>query len=466
MYQFGYYYHFPSNVQQDKQVVLLLQNSVFMFKEVDTDLIPFDKRFRTSAYYDLSMPVVCRLNGNTISEVVFLNDIPISNGNNEEGFSFEINIDKKRVVLNYNSKPFIDENVTDKRDLLFAHLLEELIGANKRISMLNEIISFITPNNRRSKDIITKELMYTLDSYDLNNILSSLCVTDDLHCHFKAGEGYDNTLYHTKFLTDKSVRTDEYINKIIGIGTETLDSGGYGYHNAGHVVYEGEKLEEEKKKILSRYSKIEHMAYLIFSKLEEKENAIIEREEWKEPISELTKRLESEFSLSSILELDHRFFYSDYKNTFSGQLVKINSLISRKMRKVPKKRVIISGSMPKKHFIGMWEDTTRNQTTRVLLEKIYSIIENLLIDYNVEIISGNADGAEHESLQYALENKLEFVNEYTTWTMLGKDRKIERYKEMVQMADVVYLTDFKDSYLYKNFISVANEFNVPVEIIK
>ena len=87
-------------------------------------------------------------------------------------------------------------------------------------------------------------------------------------------------------------------------------------------------------------------------------------------------------------------------------------------------------------------------------------------DYNVEIISGNADGAEHESLQYALENKLEFVNEYTTWTMLGKDRKIERYKEMVQMADVVYLTDFEDSYLYKNFISVANEFNVPVEIIK
>jgi len=124
MYQFGYYYHFPSNVQQDKQVVLLLQNSVFMFKEVDTDLIPFDKRSRTSAYYDLSMPVVCRLNGNTISEVVFLNDIPISNGNNEEGFSFEINTDNRNTVLKYNNKPFIDDNITDKKDLQFAHLIE------------------------------------------------------------------------------------------------------------------------------------------------------------------------------------------------------------------------------------------------------------------------------------------------------------------------------------------------------
>lgn len=374
MYHFGYYFHFPSNVQEHKQVVLLLYNGLFMFKEVDPDLIPFNKRFMTRAYYDLSMPVVCRLNGNTISEVVFLFDIPISNGNNEEGFLFEINLDKKSVVLNYNNKPFIDENITDKRDLLFAHLLEEFAGINKRISMLNEIISFITPNNRRSKEIITKELMYTLDSYDLNKVLSSLYVTDDLHCHFKAGEGYDNTLYRTRSLTDKSVRTDEYINKIIGIGTETLDYGGYGYHNAGLMVFEGEKLEVEKKKILSRYSKTEHMAYLIFSKLEEKENAIIEREEWKEPINELNKRLESEFFLSSILEIDQRLFYSDYKNTFSDQLIKINSLISRKMRKVPKKSVIFSGTVPKEYGIGLWEDIAKNRAIRAqLLEKIYSI---------------------------------------------------------------------------------------------
>jgi len=128
-----------------------------MFKEVDTDLIPFDKRSRTSAYYDLSMPVVCRLNGNTISEVVFLNDIPISNGNNEEGFSFEINTDNRNNVLKYNNKPFIHDNITDKKDLQFAHLIEEYVGANKRIMTLNQIISFITPDRyRRSKEIITR----------------------------------------------------------------------------------------------------------------------------------------------------------------------------------------------------------------------------------------------------------------------------------------------------------------------
>ena len=77
MYNFGYYYHFPSTVQKYKQVVLLLQNGMFMLKEVISDLIPSNKRSMTSAYYDLSMPVICSLNDNTVSEVVFLYDIPI-----------------------------------------------------------------------------------------------------------------------------------------------------------------------------------------------------------------------------------------------------------------------------------------------------------------------------------------------------------------------------------------------------
>ena len=86
--------------------------------------------------------------------------------------------------------------------------------------------------------------------------------------------------------------------------------------------------------------------------------------------------------------------------------------------------------------------------------------------YNVEIISGNADGAEQFALQYALDNKIEIVNNYTSWTMLGKDRESDRYYEMVKMADIVYLTDYNDSYLYNNFIKVAKEQNVPVEIIR
>ena len=112
MYHFGYYYHFPSTVQQYKQVVLLLQNGLFMFKEVASDLIPYKKRSMTSAYYNLSMPVICSLNGNTVSEVVFLYDIPISEGNNDDGFTFEINTDEKSIVLKHNNKPFIENNIT------------------------------------------------------------------------------------------------------------------------------------------------------------------------------------------------------------------------------------------------------------------------------------------------------------------------------------------------------------------
>jgi len=475
MYKFGYYYHFPSNVQQYKQVVLLLDNGMFSFREIDSNLIPYQKSSLTGQYYDLSMPVICRYEGNSVTEVIFLYDIPDIGGQRDDGFSYEINITNKHSILYYKNKTFVENFIADEKEKIFAHLIEELVGANKRISVLNGIISFITPDKyRRTKEIITRDLKRIVDSYNIEEILSSLNVIVTDFYRSKVGGDDSYRIDRTAWLGDKDAKTDEYINKVIGIGDVCIHTdSGYTSNLRAYAPdvyigeYKGEVLEREKQIIISKYSKEEHMAYLIFSKLEEKENAITEREEWEEPINELKKRLESEFSLSTLLEIDQRLFYTDYKNTFSDQLVKINSLISRKMRNVPKKRVIFSGPVPKEYGVGLWDNVAKNRNIRTqLTKKINSIIENLLKDYNVEIISGNADGAEHESLQYALENKLEFVNEYTTWTMLGKDREIERYKEMAKMADIIFLTDFEDSYLYKNFIRVASELNIPVEIIK
>ena len=80
------------------------------------------------------------------------------------------------------------------------------------------------------------------------------------------------------------------------------------------------------------------------------------------------------------------------------------------------------------------------------------------------IITGRAEGAETIALYYALDEKIEFVNEYTMWTMLGKDKKIERAKSMAERADLILLTD-TDNYLTKNFKIIATELNIPIRTI-
>ena len=473
MYYFGYYYHFPSNVQIYKQVVLLMQNGMFMFKEVTSDLIPFKKRSMTGAYYDLSMPVICSLNGNIVSEVVFLYDIPISNANNEDGFSFDINIDNRSTILKCNNKPFIDENITDKRDLQFAHLIEEYVGANKRIKTLNQIISFITIDKyRRSKEQITRDLMRIVDSYNLEEILTSLSVVVTDFYRSKVGGDDSYRIDRTACLEDKSIKTDEYINKVIGLGTECIHSdGGYTSNLRAYAPkvymgeYKGVVLENEKKRILSNYSKAEHLSYIFFTKLEEKERALDEIDSWENNRNKLKEKLNSDYFIDSLSHIDERFFYGNYNVAFSDLLDNVNSLIRRIMLKYPRKRIVISGALPSVSNFS-WSHETDKTIRKRLISKITNIIKQLLNTYNVEIITGNADGAENFALQYALDNKVEIVNNYTSWTMLGKDRNMERYYEIVKMADVVYLTNYNDSYLYNNFLKAANELNVPVEIIR
>ena len=444
-----------------------------MFKEVASDLIPYKKRSMTSAYYNLSMPVICSLNGNTVSEVVFLYDIPISEGNNDDGFTFEINTDEKSIVLKHNNKPFIENNITEKGEVLFAHLIEQYVGSNKRIAKLNQIISFITPDRfRRSKEIITSDLMRIVDSYNIEDILSSLAVVVTDFYRSKIGGDDSYRIDRTAYLEDKSVKTDEYIDKVIGLGTECIHSdSGYTSNLRAYAPkvyigeYKGEELENEKKRILSNYSKAEHLAYIFFTKLEEKERALNEIDSWKNKKEIIEAKFNSNFFTDALSHLDERFFYGNYNVALSDLLENVNSLIRRIMLKYPRKRIVISGALPSVSNYS-WSREADKTTRKRLTSKIRNIIEELLKTYNVEIITGNADGAEQLVLQYALDNKVELVNNYTSWTMLGKDRNLERYHEMVKMADIVYLTDYNESYLYNNFLMVAKEHNIPVEIIR
>ena len=51
------------------------------------------------------------------------------------------------------------------------------------------------------------------------------------------------------------------------------------------------------------------------------------------------------------------------------------------------------------------------------------------------------------------------------WTMLGKDRGIQRARKMTEMSNVIYLTGNKDYFLNKNFISASDEYGKEVRFI-
>ena len=388
-------------------------------------------------------------------------------------FSFEINIENRSTILKYNSKPFIDDNITDKKDLQFAHLIEQYVGANKRIATLNQTISFITPDRyRRSKEKITRDLMKIVDSFNLEDILSSLAVVVTDFYRSKVGGDDSYRIDRTACLEDNSVKTDEYIDKVIGLGTECIHSdSGYTSNLRAYAPkvyigkYKGEELENEKKRILSNYSKAEHLSYIFFTKLEEKERALDEIDSWKNYKEKIREKLNSDFFIDTLSHIDERFFYGNYNVTLPDLLDNVNSLIRRIMLKYPRKRIVISGALP---YVSnyTWSRETDKTIRKRLVCKITNIIEQQLNTYNVVIITGNADGAEQFALQYALDKKVEIVNKYSDWTMLGKDRSPARYYEMVKMADQVFLTDYNNSYLDQNFLKVAIDLDVPLEIIR
>ena len=477
MYYFGYYYHLPLTARLKSEIVLLMKNGMFSFMKVDNRLIPFKVRDMSSNYYDLSMPVLCHSIGNTITEVIFLSDVPFVNEEKHDGFSFDLNIDDKSSVLKYNDQPFIDYNIDDCKDVQFAHLIEGLVGAKKRIGLLKQTVAFITPGFFKEKDIeqIVSALKRIIESYDLEKILSSLSVvvTD----HYRSKIGGDDTYWidRTANLEDKTTKTDEYIDKIIGIGTKCIHrDSGYTSNLRAYApnVYIGEysglELEKEKERILSKYSREEHMAYLIFSKLDEKKMALNELGGWNNKIEEIERKLNEEFCVDKLSHIDERFFGGSYNVEISELLENVNNLIRRIILNLPSIRIIFSGALPAGSSYSCFGYSSQKKIMhQAYVRKINQIIEDLLQKYNVEIITGNAEGAEGISLRYAIGRKVKFVNMYTDWTMLNKDRKMERFYEMVKMADKVFLTDYNiDSYLYKNFVVVAKELNIPIEIIR
>ncbi len=480
MYSFGFFYCFPFPIH-NKHAILLMVDGILMYKEFNYELICNVSYIRRNNSNNVHFqPLLCRLENNTITEVIFLEDLMSSDkGNNN--FFIDINEKDHSAVLLYNNEPFIDNSIINDRERLFGKYLVELVACKKMVSFFEQKVSFISPlrtNEYQDYDIrrITKDLMKIVESYDIKKIVSSMCVVVEEGHRSKIGDDDHYWIIRTAYIEDKSISTDGYIDEVLGIGRkEIYSTRGYASWESLRAtapnvfigVYSGKTLEEERKKVLSNYSKEEHLAYLMFSKLNDKANATNEIEKWKTQINHIYDNLNTNFMLDKISHLDNRYF-EGYNVRISDLVIGLNNLIRRIQLKTPIFKIVVSGAFSQKEFI--MSDLDSEHYKRKIYKEFYTKqiaeeIEELLQNYNVVIITGNAQGVENFSLKYAIDNKLDFICDFDNWTSFGKEGKMDRYYEMTKMADLILLTPFSDSLLSINFKKAAKELNVPIKII-
>ena len=480
MYSFGFFYffHFPIH---NKNAILLMVDGILLYKEFNDELISNVSYIRRNNSHNVHFqPLLCRLDNNRISDIIFLDDL-MSSDKGKNNFLIDINKKDHSAVLLYYNEPFIDNCITNEKERLFGNNLVELAACKKMVSYFEQKISFISP--RRTSEYqdydmrrITKDLMKIVESYDIQRIVSSMnVVVEDGH-RSKIGDDDHYWIIRTAYIEDKSISTDGYIDEVLGIGRkEIYSTRGYASWESLKAtapkvfigVYSGKTLEDERTKVLSNYSKEEHLAYLIFSKLNDKANATNEIEKWNTKINHIYDNLNTDFMLDKISHLDSRYF-EGYNVKMSDLLIGLNNLIRRIQFKMPIFKIVVSGAFSQKEFI--MSDLDSEHCKKEIYKEFYTKqiteeIEELLQNYNVVIISGNAQGAENFSLKYAIDNKLVFICDSNNWTSLGREGKMDRYYEMTKMADLILLTPFSDSHLYVNFKKAAKELGVPLKII-
>lgn len=478
MFKIGYFFHMPTMDISNEELVLLLFENVFCFKLVETGIIPSEYRRLNDKYYNLSMPVICYVNNgsNHVNSITFVNDIPISpNNTTSEGFSIQVNEDKSPTLL-YNGQEFVDNNFSFPKEKQLATLIIEQVVSKRMISGLQFETRKITPTcSTRDKQKIIDAFIHQIESYNLKDILSSLHISVwDYH---KSKVGGDDTykVYKNVELLDKSQELDPYLEHLIGIGEHCIvDERAYTSYfprpNIPFGDYEGRDLEEEKQQIVSNYSKEEHLGFLFFEQLEKQKKAAEELPNWTSILKETETKLKQEFIIDKLSSLEQRFFYNSLHGfeDHTDSLKSLNEYLMRVQSSLPEHSVVITGNIP---FVDPADKDRYDISSGMPMNdsRYYSLIgdaiDELSKHYKLKLVTGNANGAEALALRYAMSKKIEFINEYVEWTMLGKDESLERNYEMVKLADAILVTGDLDYYITKNFIKVAKELNKPIRKI-
>lgn len=347
MYCFGFYLHLPEIGRTYEDLALCHTERGFKFYMVNRKIVPNDYWYSTSNYYRISHPLICKIDSDNINEIYFIKDFSMGFEPHMKNGWFISNFKFNSPILSYNDKPFIEGYIDGEINQKFARLLIHYVVTMKLIDTLQKEASYISPNsNDQAKDYVISKFKKYINSFDMNRILSSLYVEVNDAYRTKVGGDDKYTIWRTAQLKDENVIIDEYITKIIGLGKECI------YEDSGYTsslkidalpfikehplgVYSGDALENEKQRIMSLYSREEHMAYLFYQQLSEQQQAANTLFVMRETQKKIVNELKDIFYYDKLLSLDERLFYdfSSKSKDHNDVLIALNKNLNNELAK-------------------------------------------------------------------------------------------------------------------------------------
>lgn len=458
----------------NEQLVLCYSDLCFQFYLVDQGMIPpkyLANNYSNNCYSDFQvlLPVLCKIGGhaNKVREILFLSDFPTirpsdCNEGVQTGFSILVKEPTKDSILLYNNAPFINNSFRSDSERILVQLLTNYVAIKSQISLLSGIANYIVPKSYETeqKKRVISDFKEHINSFNLDNILSSLKVTIWDHYHTKIGDDDTYSVYKCVEIADDSVVLDGYLKSLIGVGENcihrSLHYGGY-FERYPTGVYSGSQLELEKEKILSAYSKEEHMAYLFFEQLEKQKQASAELGKWRSFLNKVDHKLHENYQVNKICPLSEGFLYN-----FKNKLTQLNEHLYS-LQFLPTLKIIITGDILTKQLTLKYSSRYYyQQSEKLYYNTIGEIFEVLRNTYHIVLISGDVRGADKVALKYARENMIDII--FFPSIKLGRE-DLSSYFEMAKGVDRLFITKNLDSYINQNFIKVAKELDIPIKFI-
>ena len=341
-YKIGYYYQnrlMRDEFHHNNRLVASFVDDHLEFKFINGDLWPhFYERFEYSRFKDdffrqhrffrqfnhynykydcLNYPVIfIDDKDGIVQEMLFLCDVPIAKKNQiKKGFSIsEPGKDIYNTFLFYDGELlFPSYNREISNELLFYKTVIHQFAVQRKVEFLKKE-SESTCEYFLSDDV--KQIKEYLDSINLEEILSDLKVSVKEWHHVKLCDDDSYKIYRTVSVSNPLAKDDDYLRRVIKPGNEDIYSvhGFTPWHTLRYEAsdfldkhpigeYMGELLENEKRRIISSYSREDHLIHLLIKRFVDKDKNRLELPDWEKRLEEVSDSLNNKFHINELLRI-------------------------------------------------------------------------------------------------------------------------------------------------------------------
>lgn len=318
-FKIGFFYNIVTGRSyHNNRLLLTYEKDCLCFRLINPNILPKDLHLSNMRYYSFDYPVIYEYSNGDITSFTFLSDVPLSSTpEKEKGFCFnEPSLKLLDVSLYYDG---IEIFSNDTNKLLPEELFNQTViyysaVLNKLSSLDSNTDIFVKPYLEKIKK--TKQY---IDGINIESIVSDLQIIVYDSYRSKVGGDDRYSIYKEVFVSNPIASEDEYLKKLIEVGCNCI------YNDSGYTSnltiyaksfikdnplgnYSGDLLEKEKQKIISSYSKEEHMGYIIAKYFVDKEycrRCILPS--WSEVANKVSNKLYDEFHLNAISNDDRQF---------------------------------------------------------------------------------------------------------------------------------------------------------------